>query len=264
MKILSIILLAALFISCDEPAKMIWHDNFATDGVPNPSKWTYELGDGCPELCGWGNNERQAYTSDPQNVRVEDGNLIIEAIQISAEDSTYTSAKLVSHSGGSWQYAYVEIRAKLPVGRGTWPALWMLPDEKKYGGWPKSGEIDIMEHVGMDQDVVHGTVHTEAYNGMIGTQVGKQIDVAGASEDFHVYAIDWTADNIAFMVDGEVYHNFPNDDKGTAEWPFDHPFHLIINIAVGGNWGGQQGIDKTVWPQQMLVDYVRVYDKKPG
>lgn len=258
-----LLLVLVVFSYCrsKEPSmKLVWSDEFDYEGAPNPELWDLDEGNGCPTLCGWGNNELQYYTNNENNVRVKDGKLIIEAHKEDYEESAYTSAKLKSKNDGSWQYAYIEVKAKLPTGRGTWPAIWMLPQKNTYGGWPKSGEIDIMEHVGYDPGVVHGTVHTEAFNHAIGTQVGKQTMVPDFDTDFHVYAMNWTENQIEFFVDGVKYQEFKNNGDGPAAWPFDHPFYLILNVAVGGNWGGAEGVDDAIWPQRMEVDYVRVYE----
>jgi beta-glucanase (GH16 family) len=243
----------------DRPkAELVWSDEFDRSGLPDPGKWGYDVGDH-----GWGNNELQYYSkSDLKNARVEDGRLIIEAIADPSRPKGYTSARMVTKGKASWQYGYIEVRAKLPQGVGTWPAIWMLPEESRFGGWPKDGEIDIMEHVGYDPGKVHGTVHTEAFNHVVGTQKGAQKMVPDFATEFHTYAIDWTADKIDFFIDGQKYFTFEKtgDHK---EWPFDQPFHLLLNIAVGGNWGGAQGVDADIWPQRMEVDYVRVYDRKP-
>lgn len=258
----------ALFATCQTPpdsvdrGQLVWYDEFNYEGGPDSALWVYHEGDGCPTLCGWGNNELQYYTSREKNIRVEDGKLVIEAHQENLGTREYTSAKIQSRKGSIPRYAYIEVRARLPWGRGTWPAVWMLPDSALYGGWPRSGEIDIMEHVGFDPGVVHGTVHTEAFNHMRGTQVGKQRKVPDAGEAFHVYAVDWTAQRIVFLIDDVEYHVFENNGSGTDAWPFDHPFHIILNLAVGGNWGGQQGVDPSVWPQRFEIDYVRVYSPR--
>lgn len=244
----------------EDPPKLVWSDEFEYEGAPDSTLWDYHLGNGCPELCGWGNNELQFYTNHENNVRVTEGKLVIEAHKEAKEESAYTSTRLMSTGEGSWKYGYIEVRAKLPYGRGTWPAIWMLPDTNKYGEWPASGEIDIMEHVGFDPGVVHGTVHTTDFNHLKGTQVGKQIQVADFDSAFHNYAVNWTEDKIEFYLDGEKYHEFVNNGKGNDAWPFDHPFYLILNIAVGGGWGGQKGIDEKIWPQKFEIDYVRVYE----
>lgn len=240
--------------------RLLWSDEFNYTGSPDTTRWTYDIGNGCPTLCGWGNAELQYYTRDRNNIRVEDGKLIIEAHKQVGRKSQHTSAKIKTLKKASWKYAYVEVRAKLPQGRGTWPAIWMLPDTNVYGGWPASGEIDIMEHVGYDPGIVHGTVHTTDFNHMKGTQVGKQKEVVDFNTTFHNYAVNWTENRIEFYIDGVQYHVFKNNGTGSSAWPFDHPFHLILNIAIGGGWGGAKGIDESIWPQRMEVDYVRVYE----
>lgn len=242
-----------------QEARLVWSDEFSNEGLPDPEKWTYDVGDH-----GWGNEELEYYSqSDLKNARIVNGELIIEAHADPSRPKGYTSARLLTKGKAAWQYGYIEVKAKLPEGRGTWPAIWMLPEENPYGGWPKNGEIDIMEHVGYDPGKVHGTVHTEAFNHKIGTQKGGFQQVPDFNNEFHTYAIDWTADKIDFLIDGELYFTFENTGKDYKEWPFDQPFHLILNIAVGGGWGGKQGVDPEIWPQRMTVDYVRIYDKKP-
>ena len=176
-----------------------------------------------------------------------------------AGKTTYTSARLVSRGKGDFQYGRIEFRARLPVGRGTWGALWMLPTENRHGGWPRSGEIDIMEHVGYDPGQVHVTVHTQAYNHTRKTQRGTQTTVADASTKFHRYRVDWTPDWIRGYIDGAPVFEFANEGTGPDAWPFDQPFHLLMNLAVGGDWGGAQGVDEAAFPAWMEVDYVRVY-----
>ncbi|CAA9233721.1 MAG: GH16 [uncultured Cytophagales bacterium] len=238
--------------------QLVWSDEFNGAGLPDAARWGYDVGGN-----GWGNRELQYYTdADPDNARVEGGNLVVEARRETFGDNAYTSARLVSRGKGEWTYGRVEARAKLPAGRGTWPAIWMLPTVDKLE-WPEDGEIDIMEHVGFNPGVVHGTIHTKAYNHSIGTQKGGQLTVPDASTAFHVYTIEWTPDRIDWFLDGKPYFSFANDKAGNIEtWPFDQPFHLIFNVAVGGNWGGQQGVDESIWPQRMEVDWVRVYARK--
>ncbi|NJN77834.1 MAG: glycoside hydrolase family 16 protein [Saprospiraceae bacterium] len=240
--------------------QLVWSDEFETNGLPDSTKWSYDYGIGCPN-CGWGNNELQFYTKNKlENARVEDGKLIIEAHKEIFEKSQYTSARLVTKEKGDWLYGKFEIRAKLPDGRGTWPAIWMLSTDWEYGGWPESGEIDIMEHVGYAQDTVHGTIHTKSYNHIIGTQKAGTIEV-NVSEEFHTYGLEWTEKSMIWSIDGKPYFEFKNENKTFNEWPFDKRFHLILNLAVGGNWGGKYGVDESVFPKQMIVDYVRVYQK---
>lgn len=232
----------------------VWADEFEYTGKPAPAKWGYDIGGH-----GWGNNELQYYTDELSNARVADGKLLITARKEQKENREYTSARLVSKNKGDWTYGRFEVKAKLPTGLGTWPAIWMLPTDEAYGDWPKSGEIDIMEHVGYDQDRVHVTVHTQAYNHSIKTQRGKNILVPGASTGFHLYRVDWTPYAVRGYIDDKQMFEFLNEGSGPAAWPFDKRFHLLLNIAVGGNWGGSKGVDASVFPQTMEVDYVRVY-----
>jgi beta-glucanase (GH16 family) len=257
------ILILLFFSSCDNfdtKRQLVWSDEFEYSGTPDSSKWGYDLGDGCPNLCGWGNNEAQYYTAKLNNVRVENGVLIIEAHKDSLNGKAYTSSRLVSKLKGDWTYGRIEVKAKLPRGKGTWSAIWMLPTDWEYGGWPASGEIDIMEHVGYNPGIIHGSIHTKAYNHLKRTQKEGTISITDAQDEFHVYAINWTKNKIDFMVDDEVYHTVlkRRSDK-YPEWPFDKRFHLLLNLAIGGFWGGIQGIDDKIFPQKMEIDYVRVY-----
>lgn len=248
----------------EEEWALVWSDEFNYSGAPDSLKWNYDLGDACNLGCGcgWGNNELEYYTKESKNVIVKDGNLVITAIKEKKVNSDYTSTRLVTKGKAAWQYGKIEARLKLPSGKGTWPAFWMLPEENVYGGWPKSGEIDIMEHVGYEPTKLYGTVHTQAFNHGIGTQVGDNMVVSDMEDEFHIYGIEWTENKIDFYCDNEVYFTFKKQSEKSAEWPFNQQFHLLINLAVGGNWGGSQGIDEHIWPQQLLVDYVRVYQKK--
>lgn len=234
----------------------VWGDEFDGQGLPNPAKWSYETGGD-----GWGNQEQQYYTrEDTANARLENGHLLIEARKESYEGRSYTSARL--NSEASWKYGRFVIRAKLPAGIGTWPALWMLADEDTYGDqyWPDNGEIDIMEHVGYDEGMVHGTVHTEAFNHIDDTERTASTTVPDATSAFHTYAMEWTPNEIRVFVDGTRYFTFQNRPQyDWQEWPFDQKFHLLMNIAVGGTWGGAEGIDDSAFPTRMAIDYVRVY-----
>jgi len=235
---------------------LVWSDEFDYTGLPDPQKWNYDVGGH-----GWGNNELQYYTqAREENARVADGVLTIEARKESYRGSNYTSARLITKDKGDWLYGRFEIRAKLPEGRGTWPAIWMLPTDWVYGGWPRSGEIDIMEHVGYDQNRVHATIHTDDFNHIKGTQVGSSIMASNVAEEFHVYAMEWRPDRIDAFLDGERYFTATDSGGGIGAWPFDERFHLLMNIAVGGNWGGVEGVDPDIFPQTMEVDYVRVYE----
>jgi beta-glucanase (GH16 family) len=242
-----------LFSACKK--NLVWSDEFDHDGMPDTTKWNYDIGDG-----GWGNNELQFYTNHRENARVENGFLIIEARLDTAAGKPYTSARMVTKQKGDWLYGRIEVRAKLPRGKGTWPAIWMLPTDWKYGDWPTSGEIDIMEHVGYDPGIIHGTIHTESYNHIKGTQKEGKINIPDCQDAFHVYAVEWADDKMDFFVDDKLYHTVDRDPKDDYKgWPFDQRFHLILNIAMGGNWGGKEGVDNSIWPQRMEVDYVRVY-----
>jgi beta-glucanase (GH16 family) len=247
-------------VACQENGhpRLVWSDEFDYTGAPDSTRWDYDLGAGNPD--GWGNNEQEFYTKDLKNVRVENGRLIIEAHKDSLQHKAFTSTRLISKKKGDWLYAKIEVKAKLPHGKGTWPAIWMLPTDWKYGNWPTSGEIDIMEHVGYDPGVIHGTIHTEAYNHTKQTQKEGKVTIQNTQNEFHVYAIDWTENKIDFFVDDQLYHTVIRDPKDDFKgWPFDQRFHLIMNIAVGGNWGGKEGVDENIWPQRMEVEYVRVY-----
>ena len=239
---------------------LVWSDEFNYTGLPDSVKWDYDRGRGCPELCGWGNNEWQYYTwNRKENARVEKGHLIIEARKESYGDASFTSARLVTRNKGDWKYGRIEVRAQLPDGMGLWPAIWMLPTEKKYGIWPKSGEIDIAETVGYTPDSVYQTIHTGSYNGMLGTQKVSLIPVKKIYDAFHTYSIEWTADFILFMIDGVDHQLFKRTPQDSDKWPFDQLFHLVLNVAVGGDFGGKKGVDESVFPRQLRVDYVRVY-----
>jgi beta-glucanase (GH16 family) len=187
--------------------------------------------------------------------------LIIEARREEYGGRPYTSARLLSRDSGNWLYGRFEVRAKLPGGRGAWPAIWMLPTDWKYGSWPASGELDIMEMVGWDPGVIHGSVHTAAYNHTIGTQKTAQRWVADATSAFHTYVAEWTPERIDIFVDDTRYFTFNNEHAGSAKWPFDQRFHMLLNVAVGGSWGAVRGIDDAAFPQRMEIDYVRVYQR---
>jgi len=209
---------------------------------------------------GWGNNEKQFYTDrDTMNAIVKDGVLSIIVRNERRDDTEYTSARLLTKGKAEWTYGYIEISAKLPSGRGLWPAGWMLGSEAGKTRWPDCGEIDIMEHVGYKKDSVFGIVHTRAYNHTKGTQRGTETLIENPYTQFHTFAIDWTPEKIDFFLDGEKYYHFSNENKTNAEWPFDKPFFLLLNMAVGGNLGGKEGIDDSMFPATYQIDYVRIY-----
>lgn len=240
--------------------QMVWHDEFTQpDGsAPDPSKWAFDLGGG-----GWGNNELQSYTSRPQNVRVENGNLVLEARR---EDFTgtdgkarqYTSARLKTQGLAAWTYGRFEARIRIPRGQGIWPAFWMLGTNITQVSWPACGEIDILENIGREPRTIHGTVHGPGYSGAGG--IGHfQTNATPYADDFHLYAMEWEPGRIRCLVDDRVYFAFAtNNVPAGGRWVFDRPFFLLLNLAVGGNWPGAPDAT-TSFPQQLLVDYVRVY-----
>lgn len=237
---------------------LVWADEFDRDGLPDPARWSYDVGGH-----GWGNEEPQFYTERRrENARVEQGHLVIEARKEAWQGAPYTSARLVTKGKGDWTYGRIEVRAQVPRGRGSWPAIWMLATTPGRMTWPDDGEIDIMEHVGFDHGVVHGSVHTRAYHHSIGTQKTARVRVPDVADAFHVYAIEWTRERIRFFIDDREYFQFARESDDRKVWPFDGPFHLLLNVAVGGAWGGQQGIDDASLPYRMRVDYVRVYQRK--
>jgi beta-glucanase (GH16 family) len=235
--------------------KLSWSEEFNYNGLPDSSKWNYDVGGH-----GWGNNELEYYTrASLSNAEVSNGSLKLRALRQKMNEREYTSARLVTKGKADFTYGKIEIRAKLPAGRGLWPAIWMLGDNVGTKGWPQCGEIDIMEHVGFDKDSVFGTIHTEAYNHMKGTQKGKKIFISNPYNEYHIYSLEWTPERMDFFLDNTLYNHIQNEHKTTAEWPFDSPFFLLMNIAVGGNLGGKEGIDESVFPATMEVDYIRVY-----
>ena len=256
----------------DAEWKLLWSDEFERAGLPDSKRWTNEVG-------FIRNREVQYYTAGrSENARVENGNLILEARKErfanprfrtqdggrrGREYAEYTSASLTTEGLAEWRHGRVEVRAKLPRGRGVWPAIWMLGTRRKGVGWPACGEIDIMEYVGFQPDVIHANIHTRKYNHVKGTGKGDQMKIEKPFEDFHIYAIEWSSERIDFFVDKEKYFTYAKESgSGEDAWPFDRPFYLILNLAIGGAWGGQKGIDETIFPQRFEIDYVRVYERK--
>ena len=239
--------------------ELVWHDEFDQAGAPDPSKWGYDVGGK-----GWGNRELQFYTDDRrENARVEDGHLVIEARREKWENCDYTSARLVTKGRQDWTSGRFEIRARLPAGRGTWPAIWMLPTVWDLGNglWPDNGEIDIMEHVGHDPGVVHASTHSRQHQWRNGTQRTATVPVPDAATAFHTYALEWEADEIRMFIDDLHYFTSRREGGDWTSWPFFRPFYLLLNVAIGGDWGAVKGIDNDALPQRMVVDYVRVYQR---
>ena len=204
----------------------------------------------------------QYYTGLERNIFIRDGHLVLKVYKESYQNRNYTSGKLWSQNKKYFKYGRVEARFQLPKGRGTWPAIWMMPQSSVYGGWPNSGEIDVMEFVGYQPSTIHGTVHRQAGSG--GSGNGSNTSIAGQTDDFHVIRIDWEPGYIKWYLNDQLFHTYNNGFSGSAQWPFDHDFYVILNFAVGGDWGGAQGVDDSIWPQEFIIDYVRVYQKVEG
>ena len=240
--------------------QLVWSDEFNGSGMPDSTKWIYDT-EG--NSASWGNNEEQYYTvGRKENARIENGKLVITAIKEDFEGKNYTSARLISKA--AWQYGRIETRAKLPGGRGTWPAIWMMPRGWRFkdGNWPDVGEIDIMEHVGHDLNVIHASAHSKDYQWQAGNQKTAVITVPGATENFHNYILEWSSDIIKVSVDDSCYFRYRNEGLGETKWPYNKPFYLILNLAIGGAWGNAKGIDNAAFPQTFEIDYVRIYQKK--
>lgn len=270
--VLNKLILISLFISVcfrsDTPVnkysqkeqwKLVWHDEFNYKGLPDSSKWNFDTAGNAYD---WGNQEAQFYTDkDTSNAYVDGKSLTITALRKNVGKKKYTSARLTSKNKGDWKYGKLEIRAKVPTGRGTWPAIWMLPTDEKFGGWPKSGEIDIMEYVGWNPDYLFGTVHTESFNHIKNTQRGDSVKVQGLDKAFHIFEVEWNQDSFKFEIDNKPFFTYKKEGNTSQEWPFDERFHLLLNLAIGGSWGGAKGIDDELFPHKFVIDYVRVYQK---
>ncbi|MBF04932.1 MAG: laminarinase [Flavobacterium sp.] len=249
-KITLLILLFNLTYAQKDNRKLVWEENFNGKTLDS-TVWNYELGNGCPNICGWGNNESQIYTKN--NHKVEDGMLTITA----AYDGTqYTSTRITTKDKKEFQYGKMEVRAKLPQGKGLWPAFWMLGSNISQVGWPKSGEIDILEYIGKEPGQVFTSLHTQDSHG--NTINTKKTKIEGIEEGFHLYAIDWNKDQIAFYVDNHLVYTFKPEVKNENTWPYNQPFYFLINMAIGGNFGGPD-IDNSVFPQEFSIDYIKVY-----
>ena len=265
--------LSAANYAVDEPmpkpdaSQLVWADEFDGPAL-DLSKWRFDTS---RNKAGWYNGEQQYYAEGrPQNLRLEDGHLILEARRdpdaLKARPDwggqQYSSAKIVTQGKAAWTYGFYEVRAKLPCARGTWPAIWLLPE--KAGGWPAGGEIDVLEQVGSQPNVAHATLHTALFNHQRHTQRGAEIAVPTSCTEFHRYQLAWRPDAITIGVDDRAYLRVRNDQPGgRGAWPFDAPFYLILDLAVGGPWAGAKGIDDAAMPQRMEVDYVRVWKLAP-
>jgi beta-glucanase (GH16 family) len=264
MKAIAFVLLALAVPAFGAPPPgytLVWSDEFAHGAAPDPSHWSYDTE---ANRLRWWHDEAQYYSANrPQNARIENGRLIIE---VRREDLStmpdyggqhYSSARLITRGKAEWTYGFFEIRAKLPCNRGGWPAIWLVGP-----GWPKGGEIDIMEQLGFDPTTIYGTLHSPFTETEHVTQHGVT-NVPTSCSAFHDYQTEWTHDGIQLLVDGKAYASFKRPEKATAyNWPFDTPEFLILNVAMGGGWAGQKGIDDAALPARMEVDYVRIYQRQ--
>jgi beta-glucanase (GH16 family) len=255
-KLIFTLLITSLPLMAARDPKLVWSDEFNDHrgAPPDPSKWTFDLGAG-----GWGNHELEVYTRNPENIFEDgEGHLIIRAIKTGPKN--FTSARIKTQGKYALTYGKIEARMKIPFGQGIWPAFWMLGDDIDAVGWPKCGEIDVMENIGKEPSIVHGTVHGPQYFGKDG--ISSQYSLPAGkplSDDFHVYAVLWSPDSIKFLLDGAAYATVtPASLPKGAQWVFDHPFFLLLNLAVGGDWPGAPD-ETSTFPQTMLVDWVRVW-----
>jgi beta-glucanase (GH16 family) len=271
-------ILACLLLACANPQHtsppadhsswtLVWNDEFnqSNGSTPDRSKWVIETGGN-----GWGNNELEYYTNRVQNVQIQDGNLVITARHEGYSDNEgvfrgYTSARIKTQQKFQQTYGRFEARIQIPRGQGIWPAFWLLGDTADKKGWPGEGEIDIMENIGKEPSMVHGTIHGPGYSGDGGLSSDfSSADGKPFADAFHVYAVEWESNAIRFYVDDNLYATrTPADLPKGARWVYDHPFYIILNVAVGGSWPGDPDFT-TKFPQTMLVDYVRVYQRAPG
>lgn len=248
-KFLIILFISSLSVAQPKGKKLVWEEQFNAKEL-DLNNWNVELGDGCPN-CGWGNNERQLYTNE--NQKLKNGFLVITAKK---EGEKYTSSRITTKGKKEFQYGYFEARAKLPVGAGIWPAFWMLGANIDKVGWPKCGEIDILEYVGKEPHTVFTSLHTQDSHG--NTINTKKTLIETIEQGFHLYAIDWNPDKIDFYVDNQLVYRFQPDNKTEAVWPYNQPFYFLVNMAIGGNFGGPE-VDDSIFPQEFKIDYIKVY-----
>lgn len=255
-------------LSTAQKYQLVWSDEFQTPGKPDPEKWSFENG-------FIRNLEEQIYTGRRKNIRVRNGKLELTALKeryrnkrydpeiknyrINTPYSEYTSGSIHTRGKFEFQYGRVDVRAKLPKGKGVWPAIWMLGANFEEIDYPLAGEIDIMEHVGIEPDEIHGTVHFPWDNRAGIKADGGSYKIKNGLNDYHVFSMNWTAEKIEFLIDDELYHEFEIDQAGADTNPFRKPFYLILNLALGGNWAGETNPD--IFPQKFFIDYVRVYRK---
>lgn len=237
---------------------LAWNDEFNGTALDN-TIWSAETGDGCPALCGWGNNELEYYTNPPNNVFFQDGKMVIEAKAETFGGKNYTSTKINTKGKKPFKLGRIDIRAILPKGKGIWPAFWLLPQDNVYGAWPKSGEIDMVEAMGSEPSKVLGTLHFGP--GPNSTYISRNYSLPGGAtfnDKFHVFSLEWKQDEIKWYIDNVLYTTISKADLGSNNYPFNESFYFIINLAVGGNFPGAPDAT-TVFPQWLIVDYIRVY-----
>jgi beta-glucanase (GH16 family) len=239
---------------------LAWSDEFSGTTMDNAA-WTAETGDGCPGVCGWGNNELEYYMAPPNNLFFQDGKMVIEAKAEAYGGKNYTSSRIKTAGKKFFKYGRVDIRAILPKGKGIWPAIWMMPNDNVFGGWPRSGEIDIMELVGHEANKAYSTVHFGPGPGSANISKGYSLPTGVFNDQFHVFSMEWEQDQMKFYVDDNLFSTVNKADLGANTYPFNENFYFIINLAVGGNWPGSPDA-ATVFPQWLIVDYVRIYQKQ--
>lgn len=237
--------------------ELVWQDEFEGDDI-NLDYWSHEIGGN-----GWGNAEAQYYSNDPKNSFIEDGYLVIQALEEKVGGKLYSSARLITRDKVEVEYGRVEARIQIPYGEGIWPAFWMLGNNLGRKGWPDAGEIDIMENIGREPALIHGTVHGPGYAGGDGVGGSKRLSGGGRyADDFHIFAIEWEEEEIRWYMDEQMYFKI-TPAAVPGDWVYDHPFYIILNVAVGGRWPGYPD-DTTTFPQTMKVDYVRIYQPAAG
>jgi beta-glucanase (GH16 family) len=244
------IFVSFFFVSAQKTEAIIFEEHFNGNEL-NENQWNYELGDGCPKLCGWGNEEWEYYTKE--SVSVSEGNLVITASKV---DDKYFSGRINTRGKVEFQYGTIEVKAKLPTGKGVWPAIWMLGNDIKTVGWPACGEIDIMEYAGKSPELIHTTLHTsDSFGKSKNTKVSQ---IEAIENGFHVYKSNWTKDKIEFFIDDRLVYVFEPQQKNIDIWPFNKPFYVILNLAIGGTFAGQE-VDESIFPQEFLIDYIKIY-----
>ena len=254
MIIRTLLLLAFLSLqktSENSVERLIFNEGFEKSFL-NLDHWNYDLGNGCPELCGWGNKEFQFYTKE--NIFLRDDKLVIQATK---EADQYFSGRINTKDKIEFQYGTVELKAKLPRGKGVWPAVWMLGYDIDENYWPGCGEIDIMEYAGKTPGEIHNTLHTKDSYGI--SKNTKKTKVKNIEDGFHVYKMNWDKNQIKFSIDNELVYTFAPKEKTSEIWPFDKPFYLILNLAIGGHFGGFE-VDNSIFPQEFVIDYIKIYN----